>query len=413
MILSKYKLETNFIIYLFGKIISAGAIILSIPIFIKIFGVEEYGNFVFLYTIFLMVFSGFSGWINQGILRFYTLENNHKRMNKEIEQMSLISFILASVLLSFIFYFYNESNLTLILGVLCLYFSISYSTNLTIQQSLLKSKRFIKGDIIRALTFIIVPVILYHILPENYNPTNILFFGVLSSYFIGGIYFSKFNFIKIKVKLDKTRWSSIFLKYGIPLAFWVIFSPTTNGVDRIIIEYSLGAVAVAKFSAIFDIVFKLFSSLSVPFNNIVQPLLIKSYNEKNTQEYINTMKKAVIYLTSMFIIFLVGIMLFKEFILCNYLGFCSDVNSLSKLVFPLTLSSYFWQLSVLLQKNIEVTNRTVYIASYMLIVVILMTIFGLFYVPKYGLIGSAYISLTCASIYLAFIIYDTKKYFKI
>jgi len=91
MILSKYKLETNFIIYLFGKIISAGAIILSIPIFIKIFGVEEYGNFVFLYTIFLMVFSGFSGWINQGILRFYTLENNHKRMNKEIEQMSLIS----------------------------------------------------------------------------------------------------------------------------------------------------------------------------------------------------------------------------------------------------------------------------------------------------------------------------------
>ena len=138
----KYSLEGNFLIYLIGKIISAGAIVGTIPIFIKFFGIENYGRFVFLFTSFLMLTSGASGWINQGILRFFTTEKNEEKITEEINQMSFNSFIVASLVLTLVFYFSGTNFAVILIGIVSLYFSINFSINLTIKQALIESKRF-------------------------------------------------------------------------------------------------------------------------------------------------------------------------------------------------------------------------------------------------------------------------------
>ena len=408
----KYKLEFNFIIYLVGKIISAGVIIGSIPLFIKYFGIKVYGEFIYFYTSFLMLFAGSTGWIVQGILRFYTLENNRKKMKQEIDQMSFRSFLVSSLIIVGFFIYSKADAILIALAVLSLFFSLFYTTKLTIEQALLKSTNYIIADISRSLSFLATPLIIYYAFPYL-NGLHVLFFGVLLSYITSLMILSNFKIVIPKFNLNfKMRWSKIFLKYGLPLSIWLFFSPTTNGADRYVIEFSIGTILLAKYTAIFDIVFKMFSSLATPFNAIAQPLLIKNYNDRDFSEYRKTMYKSILYLTGIFVIFLMVVLIFQKFIICKYLNFCGDYDLLSKLIIPFATSSYIWQIAVLLQKNMEVSNKTIEMTIYMLIVVTVIIVLGIIFVPIYGLLGSAYISLLASIIYFALIIYGTKKHFK-
>lgn len=385
----------------------------SIPLFIKYFGIQEYGEFVLFYTTFLMLFAGSNGWIVQGILRFYTLEKNKQKIRDEINQMVFNSFLASSIILLCVFIYYNADITLLIIAVCSLFFSLFYTSKITIEQALLKSKKYIFTDIIRVLSFLITPLSIKYFIP-SVSGINALFLGVLSSYLLGILCLSNFKIIIPSIKFrGKTRWRKIFLKYGLPLSIWMIFSPTTNGVDRYIIEYSLGTIMLAKYTAVFDIVFKVFSSLAIPFNNIVQPMLIQNYNEKNYSEYKKTINKAIIYLTLIFLVFIASIMLLQDFIICTYLGFCKQSVLLSKLILPLAFSSYIWQIAILLQKNLEVSNKTIEMTIYMLIIILCIITLGIILVPKYGLIASAYITLLGAIIYLILIIFGTKKHFKL
>lgn len=410
---TKYKLEFNFIIYLIGKVISAGVMIGSIPLFIKYFGIQEYGDFVLYYTTFLMLFAGSSGWIVQGILRFYTLEKNKEKIRSEINQMVLNSFVISALILIGVFSYYDADITLLIIAVCSLFFSLFYTSKITIEQALLKSKNYIITDIIRVSIFLIVPLSLKYFIP-SISAIHTLFLGVLFSYVLGSLWLSKFRIIIPTIRFrEKTRWGKIFLKYGLPLSIWMVFSPTTNGVDRYVIEYSLGTIMLAKYTAVFDIIFKVFSSIAIPFNNIVQPMLIQNYNEKNYSEYKKTVNKSLLYLTLIFLVFISGAILLQDFIICKYLGFCEQSAMLSKLIIPFAFSSYIWQIAILIQKNLEVSNKTIEMTIYMIVVVIAIVILGIIFVPLYGLIASAYISVFAACVYLLLIIYGTKKHFKL
>lgn len=410
--LSSSKLEANFMIYLFGKIVSAGVALSSIPIFMKAFGVEKYGQFIFLYTTFLMIISGSSGWIVQGVLRFYSLEKNKSKIRTESLQMASNSLCVFVLVLTAIFVLYKASLTVLLIAILALITSVFYAINLAFEQSKINSKKVVVAEIVRTILFLATPIAL-NFLFKNLTELSCLFLGILISYICGYLYLTKGKPRIPYPNFRKSRWNIIFLKYGLPLSVWLILSPTTNGVDRYVIEITLGSIALAKFTAIFDIIFKLFSNLLVPLNNVVQPMLVNSYNNKDFLLYKKTMIKSFIYITLVFLIFLIAIFILSDFILCDYLQFCEEKKTLSRLLFPLIACSYIWQLSVLLQKNMEVSNRTIEMTTYMLLVSLIIVVLGLILVPKYGLIASAYVGLTGAFIYLLLIIKGTLKRFKI
>jgi len=406
------KLEVNFIIYLLGKIVSAGAALGSIPIFINIFGEESYGSFVFLYATFLMLMSGSSGWIVQGVLRFYSLEIKEFRIKEDSLQMATNSAFIFSLILAFVFLFFNTGLTVAIIAAISIFLSVFYTVHLAIEQSKINSLRVVLAEIVRASFFLFTPLILKKVFPEL-KPLVCLFSGIFLSYGAGLLYLSKTKISIPLPRFTKTKWNTIFLKYGFPLSLWLILSPTTNGVDRYIIQLSLGSITLAKFAAVFDIIFKLFSNLLTPLNNIVQPMLINSYNSKDIEQYKKTMLKSSIYISIAFLCFFAGILLLEDFILCGYLDFCEEKEQLSKLFIPLLCSAYIWQLSILFQKNIEVSNRTLELTSYIVVVSSIQIFLGLYLVPLYGIISSAYLALVVACTYLFLVIRGTFKHFKI
>lgn len=407
--LSNYKLEYNFFIYLFGKSVSAGVILLSIPLFLKLFGEKEYGAYVYFSTTVLMIGSLTNGWIIQGVLRFLKVRNTYNTLN-EIFNFCFFSSVFSALIMTVLLLKNEESLFTLTLGVFCVIFYGFYVVELSMSQSLLESKKFVISEIIRSLTFFIVPILLYFL--SLFENKYAIILGLCSSYMVSFIYLNKFKFYRVRLSIfRKSKWSKIYLSYGIPLSIWMVLSPTTNGLDRLIIEDRLGLVELAKYAAIFEIIFKVFSSISVPFNNTLQPLLIDSYYKRDFKEYKKLMNKVILYLTLAFIVFISILVVLKDFILCNYLSFCDDQN-LFKLLLILASSSYIWQIAIILQKNIELANKTWVLSVLILIISFISSIVNFLFVKENGIILVSCVSLITASIYLLFILKISNKILK-
>lgn len=400
---NKYILEKNFIIYLCGKLLTAGASFLSIGLFINLFGEKEYGQYILFFTTFLICLSGSTGWLIQGILRFYSLESDKQKLKKEIDILTMNSIIVFSFILGVILFCSSADIFTVLIAVLTLYFSVRFSIQTTILQAEIKSVQVIIADIIRVSVYVLLPLILQYFMPFL-KPIYCLFLGLFFGFFIASIYLTGTKF-PIKFSFThKGRWSTIFLKYGLPLSLWMVFAPTTNGVDRYILEYSLGVVALAEYTALYDIIFKLFSQMSVPFTKIVQPILISNHNAGNLKQYRQTMLKSAVYLLAMFICFFLVLLSIKDFIIKKYLGFDFDVyTKLNEIVIPLSISAFLWQVAILIQKDLETKNKTMIMAVFIIITVVISLIANLIFIPIYGYIASAYILLLASIIYLTLI----------
>ncbi|MDT0620506.1 lipopolysaccharide biosynthesis protein [Croceitalea vernalis] len=401
----KYFLEKNFLIYLTGKGASALISIASIPLFIRIYGAANYGSFVLIYSFFLMALSLSNGWINQAMIRFFHADENQYYFLKDLKKLTLISALIIGSILVCLLYFKYSGIITLIIIFLCFILGSIYTFKLVENQTVMQPKNVVFAEVLRLSFFLGIPYLLYYLDWGTFMYQ--LFFGILLGYT------AAFLFLKSKEKTSfvsenrkKTSIKEI-ATYGIPLSIWMVFSPTTNGVDRYLIEYYLGAIALAQYSAVYDIVFKVFSQLSIPLNSIVQPLLMYAHNKKENKIFSKTIGKAALYLLIIFIVIFSLFSFFKELIIVQYLGFDDrEVINQLKLVFePLIISSFIWQIGILLQKRLEVQNKTLTMAILMLLSVSLSVLASIWLIPIYGFIASAYLMLLTSILYSSLVLF--------
>lgn len=399
--------EKNFLVYLLGKGLSVLVFLLSIPILIKIYGKENYGNFILIYTTFLMFLSGSVGWINQSIFRYYSKFNDKQHFSDSIITMTIKASIIVGAFLVLIVHFQKTTFLASILIYISFIIGCIYTTKMVECQSSINSRSVTIAEFVRSLSYFVVPICL-SLISTDYTVEK-MFFGILIGYFLGFLVLTRGNF-KIKLIKIKKKFLLSFLFYGMPLSIWMFFSPSTNGLDRYFVKYYLGAEALAQYSAVFDVVFKVFSQFSIPLDSIFQPLIMRMYNENNRSGIKETMSKAVIYLLSIFAVCLSFFVFMDNFIIKNYLGFndASEIEMLKKIIIPIALAGFIWQLGIMLQKHLEANNKTIYLAVMMMITTVFSFILSLIFVPDYGYVASAYICLASSVLYLLFIYYKVR-----
>ena len=57
-----------------------------------------------------MFMAGATGWISQGVLRFYSMEDNKASFSSEIAKLTIKTSLIASTLMA-VFFVYNKSSL--------------------------------------------------------------------------------------------------------------------------------------------------------------------------------------------------------------------------------------------------------------------------------------------------------------
>ena len=204
------KLELKVITYFFGKFFSAVISLAIIPLFINWFGDVKYGEYILIYTTFLIFVSGSMGWINQSMIKHHgDYHSNRGDFYTKVHKLSYQVAIIASVPLVFLVYFSSKGvTLTLLTFIaIAFIFGCRYTSKLIENQAELNSLRFTIAEIIRLSTFFLLVFLLKHL--TFLNPLEIIFLSLLLGYILAFIFLNRgIRFIDLKLNF---RFDNIFL----------------------------------------------------------------------------------------------------------------------------------------------------------------------------------------------------------
>nr|HBH24637.1 hypothetical protein [Cytophagales bacterium] len=386
------------LVYFVGKAITALISLMIIPLFIRWFGSENYGKYILTYVTFLIFISGSIGWINQSIIKFHGDFANRDQFYKKAHNISYIFSLLSVIplLLTVSFSLSTSSSFLVyaLLGVAYV-FACRYTSLLIERQSEIRPLEYTLAEIIRLLSFLIATYF-FRLVPYLQS-IEVIFSGLLVSYFLSYLYLKKslrINDFKVNIKVDFQLVKKFFF-FGIPLSVWMVFSPGTNGVDKYILNYFVGPAVLAYYAAVYDVIFKVFIQVVNPINSVFQPLLMNIHSEGDGHLFTRALKRALLYLFIVCTPLLCAVYFFQDYILGDYLGI-SDAHALGilkKLILPIALSAVIWQIAIILQKRLEAKEQTLQLTIYIIIVVLINSIFSIWLIPKYDFSVLGYINL--------------------
>ncbi len=394
--------------YFMGKILTAIISMAIIPLFINWFGEDNYGVYIITYVTFLIFISGFTGWINQSVIKFHDDFENKELFYKKVNRINLSAALLAIIPLLSTVYVNIDTPSFFLFFVITLGFitGCMYTSKLIQIQTELESLKYSIAEIIRLFSFLLL-VFIVKFFPFL-NVLEVLFFSLFMSYFFSYLFLNKRTLLidfKIDFKLTKK-----FLNYGLPLSIWMVFSPSANGIDKYILNHFLGASILAQYAAMYDIVFKVFTQLVNPINSVYQPLLMKINSTGNKELFNKTLKRGLLFLFLVCVPVLFIFYFFRDFIITDFLGFTNldTIRVLKKTVMPLGISAIIWQIAIILQKKLEALGKTKLIAGYIVIVVSIGALISILLLPKYNFTILAYINLFGSIVYLLLIFLSNK-----
>ncbi|NOX65196.1 MAG: oligosaccharide flippase family protein [Chlorobi bacterium] len=385
-----------------GKIVPGLVGLISIPIFLRLFGVTVYGEFALIYSLFLLSITSVTGWLTQGIIRFYNETNNKSFFRKTIFIVTFKLITLSLVLTLPILVYFNYSGIFfIIVVVLSLYLAACFTVSIAIHQAKFEAKKIILADSFRAIFFITTPVVLFFI-----SPLLALFFGVLLSFLAGFIFLNLRNCINIQFKsvlsfpirtnIDSQNIIKQLWAYGWPLAIWFFLATLLNISDRFIIDYYYGLEKAGEYSAIYDVFSKVFKFLLAPAITAIFPILVKLSDEKKSNDLL---KKVIIYELLVFSLLILTLIFFKDFLITDVFKF-KNAHDVEPIVIPIFIGSFLWQLSILVHKPLELKKETIKMLWAVLFATIVNLTLNLIFIPIYGYIAAAYTTIMGSVVYI-------------
>ena len=406
--LNNNKLIIDSIYYYIGKIIPGLIGFFSVPLFIRLFGTSVYGEYSILISTILLLSTFLTGWIGQTFMRFYSKRDKKTEYILFTYKILMLCNLIFIPIILTVLLFLNYSWYFSLLLVLIFFFLNIFSLLSIEKRTKLLSKKVVISDSIRAITFILIILLLYSLFKyRNDYELIILFSGSFIAYIVGSLFLKKsfFSITNISYIINKTInkvWLKEMFSYGLPIAFWMITAYLLNISDRYIIKYYLDYESVGLYSAVYDIFSKFMTFAFIPLMMAFQPIIIKLYNEGKKEKVNKYLKNAILLQIFAFLLFLCIVLVFKEKIVFDFLNLRSE-QALS-IVIPIFIGSFIWNLSMFVHKPLELKNKTIIMLYGVLIAFIVNLIGNLIFIPLYGILAASYTTLLGTGIYLIYII---------
>ncbi|NTW42976.1 MAG: oligosaccharide flippase family protein [Anaerolineaceae bacterium] len=397
--------------YFLSKIIPVVSGFISIPLFMKYIGTENYGKYSFTINLLNMMTAFFIGWINQSTLRFYSRYSKYDNAKKAIRLSLVISsaasmvFFLIIVQGSLGVKAYALKSSIIILGLL-LVINI-YQFSLVKYQSQLKPERVMAGSSLQAILNIAVPLLLFTFVSPNFN---ILLIGLLLSYVLS-LYIQQYFFQSGEIAgLNNARIKVLPLivkmwKYGWPLSCWYASTLALSVIDRFFIQKFYSFQEVGTYSSLNDLITKSYSLFFFPITMALHARLMQMWYQRKYEASLLILKKAMIIQIIFFIICIFAIKIFSDSAYRVIKFILPSINSSDYfLIIPFFFTGFFWQFALIAHKPLELMNRTLFMLG-AAIISLLSSIIGNYYLlPIYGIKAAAYVSAVSGFVYVATVV---------
>ena len=407
--------------YAVTKLIPGLMGLMTIIVFIRMIGPEEYGKYSIQLS-FLMAISAFSiGWLNQSTLRYYSRYQTAASLSRVFGLGILVSILFGLVVLGIASCYSIFDSLTgseSLIGFILFVALCAFQFLSTLFRAQLKPINVIIITTVQSILGLLIPVILLSMFEQSHR---FLLIGLAMSYCTPPIIFFFVNINRVKKfwfkenSIHKSRHILVeFLKYGTPLSLWFALSLSLALLDRFFIKYYFEYETTGIYASFTDLVVRVFSILLFPLTLAVHPRIMSAWNTNKQSAAIALWWKALQYQLGIFIVLMAVVYIFTDNIFNLLMVILPDLNvSYSFLLMPILAGGFLWQFALLCHKPLEMDQRTKLMALLMLAALCVNLIGNIVYLPHYGIIATAYTYIASATVYIITTIYFSWEKFKL
>jgi O-antigen/teichoic acid export membrane protein len=396
----------------FGSKVVPGLIgLASVPVFIRLIGMEQYGRFAVIAPFLMAVAAAGSGWIAQGILRFHPLATD-ARQRKDIFDQAVRRGTVASVLTTSIALAMVLAGLRYSLGTVLISLSycsslLAYTVLLARFQAKLRPASVLRREIVRSIGCLGLPVVIVLLIGRKHFELVIL--GQAIAYTIALLPGFQFRRLTCEETPHRRRghprgasFSDDTIRelwrFGWAVGLWLLLSQALPVVDRWTIQRFASFNSAGIYASLYEIAIRSFSFLAFPLTQAAHPRIMRAWNEGNFAESYRIIRYSILSQFTIFGIVLAGVSLFAHRITKFILGF--DDPAATRMLPVLLVGGFLWQLALLLHKPLEIAQRTGAMLSAMAVVVALNVLACFVFIPRFGYESASYILVFSACCYV-------------
>ena len=389
--------------YLLTKIIPGITGLLSVIVFIRWVGPDGYGQFTLLLSFIMAAGALSSGWLNQAILRYFSQDENKGEFPVAIFRGILISFLLGFIILLVGFQFFLDLDIiAFVIAYISLISIILFRLRSVLLQAGLKAKKVTQITTVQAILGLIIPLIFL----IRINHYLAIIAGISLAYLLIG-YKSIFSFNKFSTN-SITSSNNVLSKYynfGIPLSFRISLGLFISFLDRWFIMFFLNDSITGLYAGYSEIIIKVFSIILFPITLAIHPRVTKLWNEGERKKSIQLVKKGIGIQSGIFLLaFVIFILFEKQFFNLSLILIPELSSEFLSLGIPIFISGFLWQISLLVHKPLELTEKPLKMVWAIIAALVVAVVGNIIFLPRIGVIATAYSSIASASVYIIIII---------
>ena len=401
----RIKLAVDAVNYFLSKIVPGLMGFVSVVVFVRLVGYEQYGRYAVVFAIVMALTSGLGGWLAQGILRF------HSQMTQSSETLSffhssavgtILSIFVGAIVLTLVAVLSGvQTGWPLLISVFLFSVLLTYTVTLANFQASLRSRQVLRFEMARSIGSFIFPVLLVLLLRSK--TYSLLLLGIALGYSVPLLapFIAHVKQGTKKMTRISAREYEMLLQlwhFGWPVALWFICQQGLLVSDRFFLQKFVGYSDAGVYSSMYDVVVRSFSLLFMPVTLAVHPLVMNRWNAGNAKSAFAAIRSGVKYQVFMFLPIAIFFGIFAHWICRFVLG--KAIPGASSIVLPLAISGFLWQLCLLAHKPLEILCLTKRMLAGMMVSLAINIGGNWLFIPRYGYFAASCISVVSSATYL-------------
>ena len=413
--MNKQKFTKNIIYIAIITIALALQKFFLIPILTKNLGTELYGVWTNIINTVLLLCAVGSIGMGPTIVRFFSGENDKKKISKDFLLIFIFVFF-STTLLSVLCYLFSSTIALYILQNINYAFLIKISCILIILESwnaiiitLYKALKLFKTYTYIYVSYAIAELFFFwYILSNNLGLISLIIASIIlkALLVIVGLSITK---LKLGLYMPTTKRIKTYLLYGLPLTLTPFYNWVIRVSDQYIIGFFYGAKQIGIYSLHYSLAFLLFNLTYIALF-VLSPTITRFWEENKLQELREFMNFSYKYIMMLLIPSIIGYFVLYDGVIINIAT--SEFISTNILLLVLALTIIFASIYSLSQNILFLLKKTKIINYITLSGAIFNIILNIILVPYIGILGAAVSTLITFTILMILNLIYTRKHYK-
>jgi O-antigen/teichoic acid export membrane protein len=384
---------------------------LTVVVFIRAMGQEEYGKYSLAFTVVAMTSAFFTGWLNQSLLRYYSQVRGAPTVRRDVLLALVLSTGIGVVMLALVYLLgiFDRDAYTLF-GFMTLLFAFAassfYQLRVAIFQAQIQPRKIVVLGAIQATIALCLPVLLFVMVKRTYA---IALIGLAISYaspLYGQIFRLRNRAAQTRLgvesgPLDFSLVRKLF-RYGWALSFWFAAVAMLQVCDRYFIQRFFGFAETGIYSGVYDLIFRGYSLVFIPITFAVHPRMMRLWNAGARAQTWSLWRWAIAVQVGIFACLMVLLFTLPDVARMIFVQIVGDHTS--SLVLPLTAGGFLWQFALLAHKPLEIAGRTWLMLVAAIAALSVNVAVNVSLLPVHGMIVTAYATVATGLLYVSLVL---------